>query len=281
MIKLGMRLSGVNPKYWGPAARAAEEVGFESVWLPDHLVLPVTISGSPHSGHHAPPVNAAVPSYDVFVAFASLAAHTSSLRFGTAVYNIGLRHPFVTARAVTTLDSVSRRQVILGVGASWLREEWDATGLDFARRGRRVDEAIRVCRRLWTEEIIEHHGELFDFEPVMFEPKPVSSPPEILVGGDSPAALRRAAMLGDGWLPMNHPIDQLPEGIRRIRELRMEVGRPLPIEVTVHGQVDGIGDLERYRDAGVDRIIVQPFHSSREAIDGIRHFGDEILARWR
>jgi probable F420-dependent oxidoreductase len=271
---------GVNPRYWVEASQEAERAGFESVWLPEHLVLPVQMSGSPMTGHDTPPIPPSMPAYDVFIALGMIAASTSSIRLGTDVYNIGLRHPFVTARAITTLDVLSGGRVELGIGASWLEEEWDATGLDFATRGARVDETIGICRRLWSEEVVEHHGEFFDFAPVMFEPKPIQQPsPPILVGGDTPAALRRAARLGDAWLPMNHSIDALPASIRRVNELRAEAGRPGTTGVTVGGGVDRVDDLARYRDAGVDRVIARPFTSSREAIEGIRRFGGDVLAR--
>ncbi len=278
-MKVGLMLSAVNPKFWVDAAKAAEEAGFESVWLPEHLVFPVAMSGSPHTGHDEPPVNARVPAYDVFVALALVAGATTSIRLATNVYNIGLRHPFVTARSVATLSMISGGRVELGIGASWLKEEWDAVGLDFSTRGRRVDEAITVCRRLWTEDVIEHHGEFFDFQPVGFEPKPVNGPPPILVGGDSPAAMSRAARLGDGWLPMNHSLSELPGGIEHVAELRRRVGREGPFEVTVAGSAQTLADLEAYGRAGVGRVIVVPFASSREALDGIRRYGEDVLAK--
>ena len=105
------------------------------------------------------------------------------------MYNIGLRHPFVAARAVQTLDIVSGGRLEFGVGASWLEEEWDAAQLDFHTRGRRVDEALEVCKQLWTEPESTHHGEFFTFDEVAFEPKPQQRPwPPILVGGESRAA---------------------------------------------------------------------------------------------
>ena len=185
-MKLGMNLASVNPRFWIPAAQEAERAGFESLWLPEHLVLPVQMSGSPAAGHDEPPIPPSIQVWDTFVCFGMLAGHTETIRFGTNVYNIGLRHPFVTARAVATLEMLSRGRVELGIGSSWLREEWDAAQLDFHTRGRRVDEATRVCQRLWSEKVVEHHGEFFDFQPVMFEPKPVQEPwPPIHVGGDA------------------------------------------------------------------------------------------------
>src|SRR5205823_6270728 len=115
---------------------------------------------------------------------------------GTHVYNIGLRHPFVAARAVQTLDILSGGRAEFGIGASWLEEGWVAAELDFATRGRRVDEAIEICKELRTRPEISYDGEFFAFAGAVFEPKPVQQPhPPVLVGGESKAALRRAARL--------------------------------------------------------------------------------------
>ncbi len=278
-MKVALQLMSVNPKFWVAASQAAEEAGFESVWVPEHLVFPVEMSGSPHTGHDEPPIPPSMPAFDVWVMLAMIAASTSTIRLGTHVYNIGLRHPFVTARAVATLDVFSGGRVEFGIGASWCKEEWDAVGLDFSTRGRRVDETIEICRRLWTEDVIEHHGEFFDFQPVMFNPKPVQAVLPIVVGGDTPAAMRRTAKYGDGWIPMNHSLDELKPDIDKINELRAAAGRTGKMEVTVGGGAQSADDFQRYRDAGVDRVMCTPFTSSREALDGIRRFGDDVLSK--
>jgi probable F420-dependent oxidoreductase len=279
-VKFGVALMGMNPKYWTDGAQVAEAAGFESVWLPEHLVFPVEMSGSPETGHDEPPIPSSMPAFDVFVSLSAIAATTTDLRLGTNVYNIGLRHPFVTARAVATLDVLSKGRVELGVGSSWLAEEWQAAGLDFATRGRRVDEAIEVCRRLWSDDVIEHHGEFFDFQPVMFNPKPVQQPqPSLLIGGDGPAAKRRAATMGDAWMPMNHAVDDLAAAVKGINDARAAAGRDGVTTLTVSAQVGSVADLDAYRAAGVDRLIVMPFTSSRDAVDGIRRFGDEVITR--
>jgi len=279
-MKIGVQLAGMNPKFWTAGAQAADEAGFESVWLPEHLVFPVEMNGSPHAGDTHPPIPSNTPAFDALLSLAAIAATTKDIRLGTNVYNIGLRHPFVTARAICTLDVISGGRVEFGIGSSWLAEEWDATGLDFATRGRRVDEAIDVCRRLWSEDVIEHHGEFFDFQPVMFNPKPIQQPqPSLLIGGDGPAAKRRAALVGDAWLPMNHALDDLPPAMATINEQRADAGRDGETTLTIGGGIDSDADLDRYRAAGVDRVIVRPFTTSKEAIDGIRRFGDEIIAK--
>jgi probable F420-dependent oxidoreductase len=278
-VKIALQMMSVNPKFWVTASQEAEAAGFESIWLPEHLVFPVEMSGSPYTGHPEPPIPPSMPAYDVWVSLGMIAQATSTLRLGTDVYNIGLRHPFVTARAVTTLDVLSGGRVELGIGASWLKEEWDATGLDFHTRGRRVDETIDVCRQLWTEDVIEHHGEFFDFQPVMFNPKPIQQPIPIVVGGDSPAAKRRAALRGEGWIPMNTSIDDLRAAVDEVNKMRADAGRPGTVEVTLGGNIQSADDVKRYEDAGADRVFCTPFTSSREAIDGIRRFGDEVLSK--
>src|SRR5215211_334900 len=184
-MDFGVGLGSVNPGLWLQVAEEADRLGYESVWVPEHLVIPVSAQGSPHHGAEHPPIPATVPVFDVMGVLCHLAARTERIKLGTNVYNIGLRHPFVTARAATTVDVLSGGRLAFGIGASWLREEWEAVGLDFDRRGARVDEAIEVCRRLWSEDVVEHSGEFFSFAPVAFEPKPVQRPgPALHIGGD-------------------------------------------------------------------------------------------------
>jgi len=211
------------------------------------------------------------------VYLASLAARTERIRFGTQVYNIGLRHPFSTARAVTTLDVVSGGRFDFGVGASWLRAEWEAVGLDFDTRGARVDECLEVCRRLWSEPVVEHHGAFFDVPPVRFEPKPVQRPwPPLHIGGDGPAALRRAATVGDGWIPMNTPLADIPARVARLAELRERAGRDGRTEVTLGSDITVPADVERYAEAGVDRVFVKPYARTSGALEGIRRFAEDF-----
>lgn len=278
-VKIGIPLGGVHPGLWRDLTVRAEELGFESVWLPEHLVLPAAMSGSPHHGADHPPIPPQTPMYDATTYLAYLAGQTSTIRFGTYVYNIGLRHPFVSARAATTLDIVSAGRFEFGIGASWLREEWDALGLDFATRGARVDEALQVCRALWTEPTVEHHGRFFDFDAVAFEPKPVQpGGPPVHVGGDGLPALRRTARFGAGWIPMNHTLEQIPGSLQRLSELWDEHGRSGRPEVTTAAPADTPDDLQRAGDAGIDRLIVMPWRRTREALDGIARFADDVLA---
>ncbi len=281
-MKFGVALGALNPRFHEEATVVAERLGYESVWLPEHLVFTRAMSRSPHPGEEHPPVPPDTPIYDAFAYLAYLAARTERLRLGTHVFNVGLRHPFTVARGAQTVDLLSKGRFEFGIGASWLEEEWRATGLDFATRGRRVDETIEICKRLWTEDTVTHHGEFFSFDEVVFEPKPVQRPrPPILVGGESKAALRRAARLGDGWLGMGHTFESAGAQIDRLRSLLAEHDRPQPddpaFQIIVGGAVESRSDIARWEDLGVTRMIVSPWRRSSEAIDGLHRFADRAL----
>jgi probable F420-dependent oxidoreductase len=273
-VKFGVALGALNPRLHVEAVIEAERLGFESIWLPEHLVLTRTMSSSPYPGADHPPIPADTPVYDAFVYLAFLAAKTERVRLGTHVYNIGLRHPFTTARGVQTVDVLSNGRFEFGIGASWLAQEWDATALDFTTRGRRVDEALTVCKRLWSEPTVTHHGEFFSFDGVAFEPKPVQKPwPPVLVGGESTAALRRAARSGDGWLGMGHTLDTAAPRIEELHRLLAEHDRDADaFQVVVGGSVDSTADVERWERLGVTRLIVSPWRRSKEAISGLQNF---------
>lgn len=276
-MRFGVDLGRCNPARWPELVRAADELGYESVWLPEHLILPAVVHGSPAPDDPHVKVDADLPLYDPFVMLASFATATSRVRLGTNVYNIGLRHPFVTARAAATLDIVSNGRLELGVGASWLEAEWAATQLDFAARGRRVDECLTICRRLWRDETVAFAGEHFAFDPVRFEPKPVQRHLRIHVGGDSRRALRRAVEHGDGWIAMVQRPPALRRSVAALADLAAAHGRDLD-------ELDRSA-LERHPDrelvatwhrAGATRLIVAPWSRSTDAVEGLRRFRDTL-----
>ena len=280
-MKFGIALGRLNPAFFVEATLEAERLGFESVWLPEHLIFTAKMSRSPHPGETHPPVPPETPIFDAFAYLSYLAGVTERVRLGTHVYNLGLRHPFVAARAVQTLDIVSDGRVEFGIGASWLEEEWVAAELDFASRGRRVDEALDVCKRLWTEPDVSHDGEFFSFEGAVFEPKCVQSPyPPVLVGGESAPALRRAARAGNGWIGMNHDFASGAAQIDKLRGLLAAEDRdPDDFEYCLGGAVESVDDVARWSDLGVTRLVFAPWRRSREAIDGMRRFAEMVALR--
>jgi len=279
-VNFGVALGRLHPGFFVDVTLEAELLGYESVWLPEHLVLTQQMSRSPHPGETHPPVPPETPVFDAFAYLAYLAGRTERIRLGTHVYNIGLRHPFTTARGVQTVDLLSGGRLEFGIGASWLEEEWIATQLDFQTRGRRVDEAVEVCKQLWSEAIAEYHGEFFSFEHVVFEPKCFQHPwPPILIGGESAAALKRAARSGDGWIGIHHTFESALGPIERLHALLSHYGRDREgFQIVLGGEVSSRDDIARWEELGVTRLIVAPWRRSRDAIEGLRQFASDLMS---
>ncbi|MEV5751357.1 TIGR03619 family F420-dependent LLM class oxidoreductase [Actinoallomurus sp. NPDC052308] len=268
-MRFGVPLGLVHPGIWRDLTVEADRLGFESVWMPEHLVFATDLSTAAYPGTGRPGIVPSTPLFDAPAHLCALAAVTERIRLGTAVYLFALRHPFVAARAFATLDHVSGGRAIAGVGAGWYAGEWQAAGIDFGSRGRRLDEAIDVARRLWSEDVVEHHGEFFDFGEVAFEPKPRGIP--ILAGGESPAALRRAVARCDGWIGMPHTLESARPQLDRLR--RHLGDRDRPFEITVHAyELAGPEEVGAWAALGVDRMIVRPWTRTGEALDALRRF---------
>jgi probable F420-dependent oxidoreductase len=183
-VKFGLPLFGVSPRAYAEISCAAEANGFESVWMSEHLVFPERIPPTyPYTESGQPPVTADTALFDVWVALSYIAHATETIRLGTNVYILPLRHPVEVARSVVTLDRLSNGRVTLGVGVGWLEEEFDAVGRGFHDRGKRTDAMIPLLRRLWSDDVIEEHSEHFEFGPVKFQPKPRHGSIPIEVGG--------------------------------------------------------------------------------------------------
>ncbi|MCW2938123.1 MAG: Coenzyme F420-dependent N10-methylene tetrahydromethanopterin reductase-like protein [Actinomycetia bacterium] len=272
-MKFGVPLGLVHPGVWRDLAVQADRLGFESVWLPEHLVFATDLSTAKYPGTSDPGINPVTPLFDAPAYLCALAAVTTNVKLGTAVYLFGLRHPLITARTFATLDQISGGRAIVGVGSGWYEGEWIAAGVDFRTRGRRLDEAISVARRLWAEETIEHHGEFFDFPEVAFEPKPVQPKLPIIVGGESVAALRRAARC-DGWISMPQTLDGVRSQLDKIHTFRSEAGlEDEPFEVTVHAyELSGPDEIAEWEKLGADRLIVRPWSRTREALPKLAEF---------
>lgn len=278
-LKIGVPLARVRPEQFVDIVLLADELGYESVWVSEHLVLPRQMSGELRPGEEHPPIPADAPVFDAFALLASLAARATRINLGTFVYLLAIRHPFVGARGFATLDVLSGGRALAGVGAGWLANEWTAAGLDPTTRGRRIDEAIALTRRLWTDETIDADGEFYSFAPVGFAPKPIQpGGPPILVGGESKAAMRRAITLGDGWIAMNHDLDEARSMLGQFRALEAELGRPPgSTPITMGADVQRPEDLAAWETLGIDRVIVAPWQRTHEAPDALR----ALAEAWR
>jgi probable F420-dependent oxidoreductase len=264
-------------------ARTAEELGFNSIWLSDHVVVPERIGSSyPYSPDGQFPTSASEPYLEPLAALSYLAGATQNVRLGTHVLILPYRHPLLTAKMVATLDNLSGGRVDLGIGVGWMREEFEALGMPtYARRGAATDEQLRILKTVWTQSVASFEGEFYSFERLGANPHPLQKPyPPIWVGGHSPAALRRTARYADGWLPIGArpPADLPPEavaaGLETIRTEAEKVGRdPAQLRVcfstTVSLDADTptkkpfsgsaaeiAAEFDRYLEVGVDSFVV-------------------------
>jgi probable F420-dependent oxidoreductase len=279
-VKVGLNLVMVRPDRHPEVAARAEAAGYESVFVPDHLAFPVKrTSAYPYTDDGGFPFPLETPLYDPWLVLMNVARATSTIKLGTAVYVLPLRHPFVTARAVATLDVLSGGRAILGVGAGWLEEEFTALGIDPRTRFSRTEEAIEVVRALWTEREPEYHGRHFDFDAVYFEPKPACRPhPPILLGGESTGAMARAVRVADGWISAGS-VERVEEHLGTLAGLRADVGSGRPFDVTVLYPHPSVDDLVRLDALGVDRVVVMPWNRGRDAVAGLEAFAEDVLAR--
>jgi probable F420-dependent oxidoreductase len=243
-----------------PVAKIAEEVGFTGVFISEHVFFPEQLASKyPYSPTGTPVFTAETPWLDPWVQIGAIAAVTTTLRFVTGVYILPLRHPLEVAKAVASAALLSHDRVGLGVGAGWMREEFDVLGREFKARGKRMDEQIEVLRKVWAGGMVEHHGTYYDFPRLQMSPPPRVSPP-ILIGGQSEAAFKRAARLGDGWVGSGHTPDQVAGVMQRLTQLRREAGRerePFDAILVLTAPAD-VDQLRRFEDAGVTSLVNWP-----------------------
>lgn len=250
-----------SPEVVRAVGREVEDRGFESIWVPEHVVLfDEYESQYPYSPDGRFPGPGDSGMLEPLTALTYLAAVTDRVRLGTAICLVPQRNPVYTAKQVTDLDSLSGGRAEFGVGIGWLREEFEALGMPFEHRGRRADEHLAVMKSLWTEELSEFHGDLYDLRPCRMYPKPVQTPhPPIHVGGESDAAMRRAARLGQGWFSFNRLPEDLPEPLARLDKALADHDRSRDdLVVTVCPYFNPVTpeSVARYAEAGVDRLVV-------------------------
>ena len=237
-------------------ALAAEQRGFESLWVAEHSHIPVSRRSPWPGGGELPRKYYDV--MDPMVALATAGAVTSRIKLGTGVCLVIQRDPIQLAKEVATLDQLSNGRVLFGIGAGWNAEEMADHGTEFKTRLKLMRERVAAMKAIWTQERPEFTGEFVSFEPMIAEPKPIQKPhPPIIVGGAFPHAARRAIEYGDGWIPLGGRGADLLEQIPRFRQMTAEAGRdPEAIEITVYGLGSDPEPIRRYRDAGVARVVL-------------------------
>ena len=272
-----------GPAYVRDFAQAAEALGFHSVWVPEHIVFFEHFESvypyPPEPGSTAAPtlpVGSRPALFDPLLACQALALHTTTLRVGTAVALLPLRHPLLWAREVATLDHFSGGRFELGVGVGWLAEEYAALGVSFHERGAIADEHLAALREVWTQDTATFRGRHVDFADALSFPKPIQSPsPPIHIGGESDAALRRVARFGDGWYGWNMTPAQFEHGLERLdgflaRESFVDGSTRTCDDVTLQvglrflGSLDDLADLvAAYESLGATRVVVSLAISAR------------------
>ena len=260
-MKFWQSLSFTEPDQLIEVARICEEVGFEGAMVSDHLFHPGRFDKAyPYNESGDPGFAPETPWPQAWSAISTMAAVTSRLRFTTLIYILPLRDPLEVAKATGTLAVLCKNRFALGAGAGWMREEFDIMGVDFKTRGKRFDEAIEVCRKLWSGEMVEHHGACFEFPQLQMRPAP-TRPVPIWIGGVSNAALRRAGRIGDGWLGSGQTPDEALEMLDRIQQHRQAVGRQdQPFEAIVPLTTPPEPDsMKRLQDAGATGSVSYPF----------------------
>lgn len=240
-------------------AQAVEERGFHCLWVPEHVLFfeeyasryPYSEDGRIHGFRNG--------MLDPFVALTFLAANTRTIRLGTSICLVPQREPIYTAKQVSDIDFLSGGRLNFGVGIGWLKEEFDALGIDFKTRAKRTRECFGVMKALWTEDESSYRGEMFDLPPCLQFPKPVQKPhPPIFFGGESDPALRRVADIGQGWMGAGMKPEEMLPRLARLDELLAENGRTrADVKIYVMPNVPGRDpDLfKRYEEIGVEQVI--------------------------
>lgn len=252
-------------------ARAVEERGFESLWVPEHTHIPVPRPGEPadpETGMPLSPANFFLPEEyrhmsDPFTALAAAAAVTSTIKLGTCVCLINQHHPINLAKQVSTLDQLSDGRVILGIGAGWNVDEMVHHGVQHKTRWRELRERLQALRCLWTEEKPSFDGEFVSFDPIWQYPKPVQSggPPVVLGSMNTPFSLQQVARHGDGWLPLTFDVDDTKRDLATIHAQMRELGRdPDTLDVSLfflNDEIQPANAIANAKDSGANRIILR------------------------
>ncbi len=236
----------VAPEAFARRARMAEEGGFESIWVGDHIALPTSAPDDPYD-----------PRLEALTALTYLAAVTHKVRLGAGVIILPQRQPVLLAKQLTSIDVLSQGRLIVGLGAGYVEPELNALGVALSERGPRMDEYIAALHALWDEPMPDFSGDFVRFKDVIQRPRPVQRPhPPIVIGGHGKAAIRRAKDAG-AWYGWGLKPDEIPQDLR---ELEITLTPPGPLDPET---------IRAYGENGVDRLVVQPQDTSGEAMDAL------------
>jgi probable F420-dependent oxidoreductase len=263
---------------------AADAAGFDVLWGADHLVMPrevksqYVLTPTPTTIAQDAVSGLLSPNFELVTTLAFVAAMTQNIRIGSGVQVLTIRNPILNARQLATIDRYSGGRLLCGVGAGWLKEEADAMGMPWARRGARADEHIKLLRTLWTAagKHVEFHGEFWDVPPIDPEPRPVQRPIPLLIGGHSAAAIDRAARLGDGWITAYMSPARLAQMLPHVRVAAERHDRD-PSSLLIYCSCRGapsLDELREYQALGVDSL-----HIGIDTLDDLHRFADEVLPR--
>jgi probable F420-dependent oxidoreductase len=268
-----------SPSFIRDFAQAAEESGIDGLWAVDHLVLPHHTSSPYVLGRKPAPVadgwlsENLAPNYEMLTTLTWVAGQTTTIGLGTSVAVLPIRNPIANARQLATLDAFSDGRLTYGVGVGWLREEADAMGMPWDRRGARSEEHVSLLRTLWcaTDSYVEFHGDFYDFSPMDPRPQPVQRPIPILIGGHSAAALSRAVRIGDGWISAPMPHQRLASLLDELWRLADEHGRSQSSIYKVASATSDPSsfaeDIGVYRRLGIDRLqVVLPNRDAQQTM---------------
>jgi probable F420-dependent oxidoreductase len=285
LMKLGLAFAssiGIDGGSALEICRCAESAGFESVWGGEHVIIPDSIASKyPYSADGKIPAEPDTPVPDPLIWLAFAAAAAPTLRLGTCILIVPQRNPLILAKELATLDQLSGGRVELGLGVGWMKEEFDALGVSWARRGARNDEYIAAMRALWEGPHAEFHGEFVDFEPVTCSPRPVNGSIPVLVGGDTEAAIQRAVRIADGYFPGEGDAERLGELIGRLHKAADTAGRdPNSIEINAMFGIqmaDPAAGVEQMAALGVGRIMIPAFFfTGPGGLDRLAELGEKL-----
>jgi probable F420-dependent oxidoreductase len=287
-MKIGLFAMGTNRMAGGALLRAvaanAERLGVATLWVPEHVVLiDQYASKYPYSQDGQLPAPTNAPILDPFLALTCMASATSKIRLATGICLVPEHNPLVLAKVTATLDFLSNGRFTLGVGIGWLEEEFVAMGIPWEQRAKRTREYIEAMRKLWGEDPSSYSGEYVNFKNVRSNPKPVQGRKlPVIFGGESAPALRRVAEYGDGWCGFNLTPDEAAAKIRRIEELLKANGRrrsDIEVAVSPYSKPIFKDDLRRYRDAGVDEVVMITLKPPRDEAETVKNL-EQIAREW-